>query len=147
VTGSRTQLAVLPSARISRTGRPAPSNISCDACPVGSVCNACTGPDAAALSPCASAGTRPDTPRLPAEPHVADGEFAWLVTGGPCGHRELGLDPEDFDVIYAYPWPDEERLTADLFARVARPGAVLATYHGEGAVRLRKKTGKAPGRR
>jgi hypothetical protein len=78
---------------------------------------------------------------------VADGEFAWLVTGGPCGHRELGLDPEDFDVIYAYPWPDEERLTADLFARVARPGAVLATYHGEGAVRLRKKTGKAPGRR
>jgi len=70
---------------------------------------------------------------------VADGEFAWLVTGGPCGHRELGLDPEDFDVIYAYPWPDEERLTADLFARVARPGAVLATYHGEGAVRLRKK--------
>ena len=74
---------------------------------------------------------------------VAAGEFAWLVTSGPCGHRELGLDPEDFDVIYAYPWPDEERLTADLFARVARPGAVLATYHGEGAVRLRKKkTGK-----
>jgi hypothetical protein len=57
------------------------------------------------------------------------------------------LNPEDFDVIHAYPWPDEERLTADLFARVARPGAVLATYHGEGAVRLRKKTGKAPGRR
>jgi hypothetical protein len=79
--------------------------------------------------------------------NVADGEFAWLVTGGPCGHRELGLDPEDFDVIYAYPWPDEERLTADLFARVARPGAVLATYHGEGAVRLRKKTGKTAGRR
>jgi hypothetical protein len=73
---------------------------------------------------------------------VADGEFAWLVTGAPCGHRELGLDPEDFDVIYAYPWPDEERLTADLFARVARPGAVLASYHGEGEVRLRKKTGR-----
>ncbi len=73
---------------------------------------------------------------------VSAGEFNWLVTGGPCGHRELGLDPEDFDVIYAYPWPDEERLTAELFARVARPDAVLATYHGEGAVRVRKKVRK-----
>ena len=52
---------------------------------------------------------------------IAEGEFAWLVTDGRCGHRELGLDPEDFDVIYAYPWPDEERLTAEFFACVARP--------------------------
>ena len=49
----------------------------------------------------------------------------WLVTDGRCGHRELGLDPEDFDVIYAYPWPDEERLTAELFARVAQAGCCV----------------------
>jgi len=72
-----------------------------------------------------------------------DGRFAWLETGGPCGHAALGLDPDDFDVIYAYPWPDEEDLTARLFQRHARAGAVLATYHGGDGLRFRKKTGKA----
>ncbi len=63
--------------------------------------------------------------------------------GGPCGHTALGLDPEDFDVIYAYPWPDEEDLTAQVFHRHARDGAVLVTYHGGDGLRFRKKTGKA----
>ena len=56
---------------------------------------------------------------------VADGEYAWLITDGRCGHRELGLDPEDFDVIYAYPWPDEERLTAELFAQRGAAGCCV----------------------
>jgi hypothetical protein len=28
---------------------------------------------------------------------------------------KLGLDPEDFDVVFAYPWPEEECLTSALF--------------------------------
>ena len=76
---------------------------------------------------------------------AAFGEFAWLATGGPRGHDALGLDPVDFGVIYAYPWPDEERLTAAVFEHHARRGAVLATYHGGEAVRLRRKTGKSLG--
>ena len=78
---------------------------------------------------------------------AARGGFSWLATGGPSGYDALGLDPEDFGVIYAYPWPDEERLTAAAFDGHARSGAVLATYHGEGAVRLRRKTGRAAGAR
>jgi hypothetical protein len=85
---------------------------------------------------------------LPAEADArAGGGFAWLATGEVCGHRALGLDPDDFDVIFAYPWPDEERLTAALFDRYARAGAVLTTYHGGDAVRLRRKAGRARARR
>jgi hypothetical protein len=78
---------------------------------------------------------------------AARGGFAWLSTDGPDGHEVLGLDPDDFGVIYAYPWPDEEGFTATAFGWHAGPGAVLATYDGGDAVRLRRKTGKASGRR
>jgi hypothetical protein len=73
------------------------------------------------------------------------GEFCWLTAGGASPLGELGLAPEDFGVIYAYPWPDEEGLTADLFERHAAAGAVLLTHHGGGAFRLRGKAGGRPG--
>ncbi len=81
---------------------------------------------------------------LPAETAraAASGEFAWLAAGGPSGYDALGLDLEDFAVVYAYPWPDEERLTATAFGRHSRPGAVLATYHSDEAVRLRRQSGR-----
>ena len=73
---------------------------------------------------------------------AARGEFAWLAAGGPAGYDALGLDLEDFAVVYAYPWPDEERLMAAAFGRHSRPGAVLATYHSDEAVRLRRQSGR-----
>jgi hypothetical protein len=72
-------------------------------------------------------------------PLATGGEFAWLTTQGADTHEELGLDPHDFGVIYAYPWPDEERLTGELFERYAGAGAVLMTYHGSEDCRLRQK--------
>jgi hypothetical protein len=76
-----------------------------------------------------------------AEAHVAAGaEFAWLTTDAVSAEDELGLTPDDFDVIFAYPWPDEEQLVDRLFARYAAVGAVLVTYHGDDAFRLRRKT-------
>jgi hypothetical protein len=72
---------------------------------------------------------------------LAGREFAWLSRGGRCGHRALGAGPEEFDVIYAYPWPDEEGLVAELFGAGARPGALLLTYHGERGMWLRRKGG------
>lgn len=70
---------------------------------------------------------------------VGRAEFSWLTTDGERTEDELGLAADDFDVIYAYPWPDEERVTADLFRRYAAPGAVLVTHHGSGDFRLRRK--------
>jgi hypothetical protein len=70
---------------------------------------------------------------------LAGREFAWLSTGGRCGHEALGITPDEFDSSYAYPWPDEERLLEDLFEARARPGALLLTYHGEQGLWLRRK--------
>jgi hypothetical protein len=70
----------------------------------------------------------------------ADNGFAWLVTDKDTTEEELGLAVDDFGVIFAYPWPDEERLIDDLFERYAAVGAVLVTHHGSQEFRLRRKT-------
>ncbi|MEX0642312.1 MAG: class I SAM-dependent methyltransferase [Pirellulales bacterium] len=73
-------------------------------------------------------------------PHVdwIDG-VAWLTTTGPDGHEELELDPDDFDLVFAYPWPGEEHVIFDLFADTAAVGALLLTYHGLDGVQLKRK--------
>jgi hypothetical protein len=77
---------------------------------------------------------------------LAGREFAWLSTGGRCGHEALGIGLDEFDVIYVYPWPDEEGLVEQLFEGHAKPGALLMTYHECGGLRLRRKGGRgAPG--
>jgi hypothetical protein len=70
----------------------------------------------------------------------AAGEYAWLTTDGDDSYEELGLEIDDMDVVYAYPWPDEEDVTAKLFERYAGAGAVLVTYHSAGeGFRVRRK--------
>jgi hypothetical protein len=59
------------------------------------------------------------------------------------GYEEIGLGIDDFDLIFAYPWPSEEHSTAALFHRHARRGALLLTYHGGDEVRLRRKVRRA----
>lgn len=65
--------------------------------------------------------------------------FAWLDLEGPDAYAELGLGPDDFALVFAYPWPDEERATDYLFERYGGEGAVLATYHGGEDFRLRRR--------
>ncbi len=76
-----------------------------------------------------------------ADAHAGD-DLAWLTADEGNPQEDLGLAPEDFDVIFAYPWPDEQRLIEGLFERYAGVGAVLVTYHGGGDFRLGRKTGK-----
>jgi hypothetical protein len=66
-------------------------------------------------------------------------DCAWMsgVAGG--GYEKLEIGPEEFDVVCAYPWPDEEHLTAALFDRYAQDGAVLLTDHEVGGLRLRRR--------
>jgi hypothetical protein len=68
-----------------------------------------------------------------------DSAFGWLSTAIDRGHEDLGYGPDDFDVIFAYPWPDEERAVAALFERFAGPGALLLSYHSGDELRLRRK--------
>jgi hypothetical protein len=69
----------------------------------------------------------------------AIGNYSWLTTEAGDAYDELGLALADLDIVFAYPWPDEEGLIAELFERYAGPGAILATYHGGDDFRLRRK--------
>jgi len=64
---------------------------------------------------------------------------AWLLTNEHPAYDELGLDPCDFDLIFAYPWPGEESLIDALFDAFAAEGALLLTYHGMNEIRLQRK--------
>ncbi len=73
-----------------------------------------------------------------ARPDPVDG-FSWLSTDERGGYDELGLGPDVLDVVFAYPWPDEETFTGEVFGQFAAPGALLLTYHGGETFRLRRK--------
>jgi hypothetical protein len=70
---------------------------------------------------------------------LAAGDYTWLNTSADYAYDDIGLEPDDFDIVYAYPWPDEEQATAQLFHRYAGIGAVLLTYKGGDGFRLRRK--------
>ncbi len=72
-------------------------------------------------------------------------ESFWLVTDADDAYEELGLDPDDFDVVFAYPWPGEECLIASLFEKYAAEEALLLMYNQFNSVRLRRKVGKRSG--
>jgi hypothetical protein len=67
------------------------------------------------------------------------GEFFWLETNADDAYDVLGLDPDDFDVIFAYPWPGEERVIERLFDHFAAAGALLLTYVQFDLVHVRRK--------
>jgi hypothetical protein len=66
--------------------------------------------------------------------------FAWLTSAEDGAHEELGLAPDEYGVVFAYPWPDEEWAVQVLFENCASSDALLMTYHGLGRPRLRRKT-------
>jgi hypothetical protein len=63
------------------------------------------------------------------------GELAWI----DVLEADTDVDPAHFDVVFAYPWPGEERATERLFERFASRGALLLTHHGDRGERLRRK--------
>lgn len=42
-----------------------------------------------------------------------------------------GLDPDEVDVFFVYPWPGQEELMMDLFQAMAGEGALLLVYNGD----------------
>jgi len=66
-------------------------------------------------------------------------DFSWLVSSGTSGYDELDLDPDDFDIIFAYPWPGEEQVIEQIFEECSATGAVLLSYHGCEEIRVRRK--------
>ena len=61
------------------------------------------------------------------------------VLGKDDGYDELGRDLDDFEVVFAYPWPTEEEMYCDVFRRRADYGAVLLTYSRTEGMRAYRK--------
>ncbi|HUS38998.1 MAG: hypothetical protein WBF93_20680 [Pirellulales bacterium] len=75
----------------------------------------------------------------------SDAETFWLVTDADDAYDELGLDPDDFDVVFAYPWPSEECLIASLFEKYAAEDALFLSYNQYDSAILRRNVGKRTG--
>lgn len=86
---------------------------------------------------------------IPAE-HRADEELSDLesrtVTTAAEAYAEMDLEIEDFDVVFAYPWPTEEAFYCEIFERFADFGAVLLTYSRVEGMRAYRKVPGRPGR-
>ena len=54
-------------------------------------------------------------------------------------YQQLDAEIADFDLIFAFPWPNDEELTARMFERFGADGALLLTYCEQDSVRLRRK--------
>lgn len=67
--------------------------------------------------------------------------LSWLRMAGGDAYQELGLELDDFDIVFVYPWPGEERFVEELFDHFASVGALLLTYHGVEELRLHRKCG------
>ena len=52
---------------------------------------------------------------------------------------EMELKPADCDVVFAYPWPNEEAFVDNVFRRHASANALLLTFHDLGRVLVQRK--------
>ena len=66
-------------------------------------------------------------------------KYLWLTTDADDAYDKLGLDPRDFDVFFAYPWPGEEYLLISLFGKYAADESLLLMYDQLDSVRLLRK--------
>lgn len=69
---------------------------------------------------------------------ISDLDTVTDLTGGDV-YGDIDLEIEDFDVIFAYPWPTEEQQYCDLFGQFADYGAVMVTYSMTEGMRTYRK--------
>lgn len=70
-----------------------------------------------------------DDPTLPSLGHES-----------PNAYAKLGLEIDDFAIIYAYPWPGEDDFLEAVFTQYAASGAYLLLFCGPNDVRLLRRT-------
>ena len=78
-------------------------------------------------------------------------EFEWDFSEGdesdrtiidiPGAYAELEMELQDFDLIYAYPWPDEHCLYRNIVQNLGRSDAQLLTYDGREGIQLTRFDG------
>lgn len=73
-------------------------------------------------------------------------EFAWEPSADedvdrtdvdvPAAYYLLDMEIRDFDIVYAYPWPDEHGLFHSIFRQFSQPGATFVTYDAREGIRI-----------
>jgi len=64
---------------------------------------------------------------------------SWHTIYGSDVRGDVDVDVDDFEVIFAYPWPGEEQIYFDVFERYAALGAFFVTYQGLEGVFVHRK--------
>jgi hypothetical protein len=76
---------------------------------------------------------------IPAEyewdPEAMDDTHRSDVEAEP-GYDELGMDLQDFDLVYAFPWPDELLLFQDIIRKCARDDTLFLWYDAREGIQL-----------
>jgi hypothetical protein len=57
----------------------------------------------------------------------------------PCAYEQLGLDLDDFAIVYAYPWPGEDDFHEAVFNHFGGVGSLLMLFCGPNDIRLWRK--------
>ncbi|MCA9154284.1 MAG: hypothetical protein R3C99_10575 [Pirellulaceae bacterium] len=63
-------------------------------------------------------------------------DVAHIDTDSFSGYDQLGLEIDDFDLYFAFPWPGERAFWESLFDHYAAAGALLLTFEGREDMRL-----------
>mgnify|MGYP001095047983 CR=1 FL=1 len=71
-----------------------------------------------------------DDPTLPSLGHQVESAY-----------ESIGLELDDFSVVYSYPWPGEDDFHERVFVNYASPGAMLMQFCGPNDVRLWRNVG------
>ena len=75
-------------------------------------------------------------------PDIVPADRNAVASAPACAYDGLDSDPGDIDLVYAYPWPDEQPMVLKLFERIAAPDAVIAVYFGTGDHAVYRQTGE-----
>ncbi len=68
-----------------------------------------------------------------------NGEISMIIQSDDAYHQ-LGKDVDDFDIVFCFPWPTDEGVTAEIFERYASVGAILLTFDEAEGYRVRRKS-------
>ena len=74
-------------------------------------------------------------------------DFEWTPSNGDesiatfidvaDGYQELDMELRDFDLIYAYPWPDEHYLFHNFIGQLGNPDAIFLSYDAREGIHVK----------
>jgi hypothetical protein len=67
------------------------------------------------------------------------GEISMIIDADDA-YDQLGKELDEFDIVFCFPWPTDEDVTAEIFERFASVGAILMTFDEAEGYQVRRKS-------